>query len=238
MELLDIYDDYGNITGEYVERGPKTKELGPNKHIAICVIFIENSKHQFLIQKTSEEKDSVFASTGGHVDKGEEPSKSIIREVKEELGIDILCVHSDADNTTIEDVVQNKINPAQKALEREEDNMVCKVIVPAIPIQMMESWMLADKDLLKAEIGTNMTDVELGLHRAPESIADPKFVIEEAIRISRRDIVKRRRKGLKIGDIYLSMGQKVSIDKLQLLPSYQNFQEGVRQAYRKLHFLQ
>ncbi len=156
----------------------------------------------------------------------------------EELGIDILCVHSDADNTTIEDVVQNKINPAQKALEREEDNMVCKVIVPAIPIQMMESWMLADKDLLKAEIGTNMTDVELGLHRAPESIADPKFVIEEAIRISRRDIVKRRRKGLKIGDIYLSMGQKVSIDKLQLLPSYQNFQEGVRQAYRKLHFLQ
>lgn len=89
MELLDVYDDYGNITGEYVERGIKTKELGPNKHIAICVIFIENSKHQFLIQKTSKEKDSVFASTGGHVDKGETPSNSIIREVKEELGIDI-----------------------------------------------------------------------------------------------------------------------------------------------------
>ena len=89
MELLDVYDDNGNITGEYVERGPKTKELEPHKHIAICVIFIENSKHQFLIQKTSEEKDSVFASTGGHVDKGETPSNSIIREVKEELGIDI-----------------------------------------------------------------------------------------------------------------------------------------------------
>ncbi len=89
MELLDVYDDNGNITGEYVERGPKTKELEPHKHIAICVIFIENSKHHFLIQKTSEEKDSVFASTGGHVDKGETPANSILREVKEELGIDI-----------------------------------------------------------------------------------------------------------------------------------------------------
>lgn len=156
----------------------------------------------------------------------------------EELGITILCIHSDADNTTIDNVMQNKITPAQQALDAESDENVCKVIVPAIPIQMMESWMLADKDLLKSEIGTNMTYQELGIDRDPESIANPKFAIEEAIRISRKDMVKRRRKALKIGDIYYSIGQKVAIDKLQILPSYRHFQEEVRNAYRKLHLLQ
>ena len=163
--------------------------------------------------------------------------KKASKQGVEELGITILCVHSDADNTTIENVVQNKITPAQQALDTEGDE-ICKVMASAIPIQMMESWMLADRDLLKAEIGTNLTDSELGIHRAPESIADPKSTIEEAIRIARREIVKHRRKDLKIGDIYLPIGQKVSIDKLQLLPSYQHFQEEVRNAYRKLHLLQ
>lgn len=156
----------------------------------------------------------------------------------DELGITILCIHSDADNTTIENVMQNKITPAQQALDTESDEYVCKLLVPAIPIQMMESWMLADKDLLKNEIGTNMTDQELGIDRAPESIANPKFTIEEAIRISRRDIVKRRRKDLTLSDIYFSIGQKISIEKLLILPSYRQFQEEVRNAYRKLHLLQ
>ena len=155
----------------------------------------------------------------------------------EELGIAILCIHSDADNTTIESVMQNKIVPAQQALDVENED-VCKVIVPVIPIQMMESWMLADKDLLKLEIGTNMTDQELGIDKAPESIANPKYTIEEAIRLSRQRMVKRRRKDLKIGDIYYSIGQKVSIEKLLMLPSYRHFQEDVRNAYRKLHLLQ
>lgn len=155
----------------------------------------------------------------------------------EELGITILCIHSDADNTTIESVIQNKITPAQQALDAESDENVCKVIVPAIPIQMMESWMLADKNLLKEEIGTTMTDQELGIDRFPESIANPKFTIEEAIRLSRQGMVKRKRKDLKIGDIYYSIGQKVSIEKLLILPSYRHFQEEVRNAYRKLHLL-
>ena len=156
----------------------------------------------------------------------------------EELGITILCVHSDADNTTIENVLQKKIQPAQQALDLESDDCVCKIIVPVVPIQMMESWMLADKNLLKAELGTNISDHELGIDRDPESIADPKFLIEEAIRISRRDVVKRKRRDLRINDIYFSMGQKVSIEKLQVLPSYRHFQEEVRNAYRKLNLLQ
>lgn len=155
----------------------------------------------------------------------------------EQMGISILCVHTDADNTTITDVIQNKIIPARQALYQQESSNICKSLVATIPIQMMESWMLADKDLLKSEIGTTLSDQSLGINRTPESIADPKFVIEEAIRISRRDVVKRRRKDLTISDIYLPLGQKISVKKLQSLPSYQHFQEEVRNAYRMLHLL-
>ena len=89
MEKLDIYNDKGCLTGKTIIRGDKSVKLDSNDHIALAVIFIENSKHEFLMQKTSKEKDSVFATTGGHVISGETPYQAIIREVKEELGIDI-----------------------------------------------------------------------------------------------------------------------------------------------------
>ena len=44
-----------------------------------------------------------------------------------------------------------------------------KTSVIIVPIQMTESWMLAEKELLKKEIGTDKTDIELGIHRDPES---------------------------------------------------------------------
>ncbi len=89
MELLDVYDSYGNKTGRIVERGKKDEKFNDNEHIAVAIIYIENDQGDFLIQKTSKEKGESFSSTGGHVNHGEDPLSSIIREVKEELGVDI-----------------------------------------------------------------------------------------------------------------------------------------------------
>ena len=97
MELLDIFDDFGNKTGKTIVRGDKNIKLNKNEHIAVANIFIENEKGEFLIQKTSKEKGGLFSTTGGHVDSGETPLESIKREVKEELGINI-------DNEKIEDL--------------------------------------------------------------------------------------------------------------------------------------
>ena len=83
MEILDIYDDLGNITGKTIIRGDKSVKLEPNEHIALATIYIENSNGEFLIQKTSKEKGNVFSTTGGHVDSGETPLEAIKREVKE-----------------------------------------------------------------------------------------------------------------------------------------------------------
>ena len=89
MELLDVYDGNGKKTGKVIVRGDKTVSLRENEHIAVGIIFIQNGKGEFLIQKTSKEKGGEYTSTGGHVNSGESPLESIKREVKEELGINV-----------------------------------------------------------------------------------------------------------------------------------------------------
>lgn len=88
MEILDIYNEKGELTGKTIERGDKNN-LEEGEHFAVALIFIENSKGEFLIQKTSKEKGSKYATTGGHVNHGETPKECILREVKEELNISL-----------------------------------------------------------------------------------------------------------------------------------------------------
>ncbi len=89
MELLDVFDDNGVRTGKVVVRGDKSVVLGEHEHIAVGVIFIENSNGEFLMQKTSIEKGGEYSSTGGHIVSGEDAIVSIRREVLEEIGIDV-----------------------------------------------------------------------------------------------------------------------------------------------------
>ena len=83
-EYLDVYDDNGKVTGKVIIRGDKNAKLQKNEHISVAVIFIQNDKNEFLIQKTSKEKGGYFSSTGGHVNMSETPLEAIKREVKEE----------------------------------------------------------------------------------------------------------------------------------------------------------
>ena len=152
-----------------------------------------------------------------------------------EYGIMVLCVHTDADGPSETKAFEFKIVPAQDALS--EKATLCQILVALIPVQMIEAWMLADKELFKHEIGTSLRDIDLNIHRDPEQIADPKFTIQEAIRIAREGMTKRRRHELNISDLYSTLGQKIAIEKLNALRSFQNFKESVREAYRKLNYL-
>lgn len=89
-ELLDLYDENRNLTGEVVKRSKDIKpEVPDGRFINIVIIFMENSRGEFLIQHTSVEKGGVYATTGGHVKSGFTSREGIITEVSEELGIDI-----------------------------------------------------------------------------------------------------------------------------------------------------
>ena len=91
MEYWEVLYDNGNPTGEIMERHDKKVFEKGFYHLGADV-WIINSKNKILIQKRSPLKrldPNVWAMTGGSVILGENSLKTIIREAKEELYIDI-----------------------------------------------------------------------------------------------------------------------------------------------------
>lgn len=88
MEYLQLFDDNKIMLEEKIARSEK-KNVQTGRYFMIVLVFIENDEHKFLIQKTSSEKDSEYATTGGHVTYGDTSMKTVIKEVKEELDVDI-----------------------------------------------------------------------------------------------------------------------------------------------------
>ena len=89
MEYLDLYDKNGNTTGDVILRTHDKANVPEGKYIKLVLVFIKNSDNKFLIQLTSKEKGSVYATTGGHVKAGQSSIEAIHAEVSEELGLDI-----------------------------------------------------------------------------------------------------------------------------------------------------
>jgi len=161
--------------------------------------------------------------------------KTYAREA-EKRGVMVLCVHTDADDATDAKTFNSKIIPAFTAVLNTNDDL-CKNLVAIVPIQMTEAWMLSDKNLIKFEIGTDKSDVELGIDKFPEVYSNPKQILEDAIRIARQDLTKRRRRELTIAELYSPIGHKLALNSLENLPSYQKFKEAVRWAFRILNYL-
>jgi len=147
-------------------------------------------------------------------------------------GISLLCVQTDADNRTLESTYKTKINRVIESLTVVDD-ILCKTIAPLVPIQETEAWMLSDKELLKIQIGTTKSDDELKINKHPESVANPKELIEEAIRIARSGLTKKRKHDLKIDELYTLIGQTLDISKLDSLYSFQDFKQNITNASKK-----
>ena len=91
MEVFDIVDEYGKPTGETIERGLAHKEGVRHRTAHIWIAREVNGKWQVLLQKRAQTKDSFpgryDTSSAGHIQAGDEPLESAIRELQEELGI-------------------------------------------------------------------------------------------------------------------------------------------------------
>ena len=86
MEYLNVYDSNKNKLDKKIGSGDK---LSNDEHVLVAVIFIKNKDNKYLIKKPSLEKGGLYSTTEGHVLYNEDSKTSIIREAKEELGIDI-----------------------------------------------------------------------------------------------------------------------------------------------------
>ena len=89
MELLDIVDENNQVTGKTEERKVIHDKCLWHRHVS-C--WIMNEKGELLFQKRAETKKrnpNKWGKTGGHVDAGEDVETAMLREIKEEIGIDI-----------------------------------------------------------------------------------------------------------------------------------------------------
>lgn len=91
MELFDIVDEQGKPTGEIVERSEAHRQGLCHRTAHIWVVREKDGVTEVLLQKRAMNKDSFpgrfDTSSAGHIQAGDEPLESAIRELGEELGI-------------------------------------------------------------------------------------------------------------------------------------------------------
>ena len=86
MEQRDLYDKDRKLTGKTIYKGEPVPD---GSYIVVVLVYIQNSEGKFLIQKRSERKNGLYATTGGHPKSGESSLEGIVTEIKEEIGLDI-----------------------------------------------------------------------------------------------------------------------------------------------------
>lgn len=89
MELLDVLDENGQLTGQKEGRSIIHEKGLWHIHVGA---WIMNEKGELLFQKRSPNKKvnpNKWTRTGGHVDSGESPLIGVQREVQEEIGVKI-----------------------------------------------------------------------------------------------------------------------------------------------------
>ncbi len=89
MEEFDLYDKHGNRLNKTMHRGGSNQ---PGEYHLVSHIWFRNSQNQYLVQQRNKIDDEVpyqWACTGGAILKGETSKQGTLREIKEELGIDL-----------------------------------------------------------------------------------------------------------------------------------------------------
>ena len=111
-ELWDIYDKNKQKTGRTAERGVYQFKEG-EYHIVVTGIIL-NSKNEILISKRAEFKKfgGMWECNGGSILAGETSLQGIIRELKEELGIQF----AEKEAVFLKEIRRDKLPPDFKDL--------------------------------------------------------------------------------------------------------------------------
>jgi isopentenyl-diphosphate delta-isomerase type 1 len=115
-EIFDILTENGEFTGRTATRNRAHEEGLWHR---ATVIFVINSKNQILLQQRSSKKkmwpDMWDVTAGGHLDTGEFSFEAVIRETKEEIGLDVsakdlLFIGSARSSQVMGDITNNHFN--------------------------------------------------------------------------------------------------------------------------------
>ena len=108
MELIDLVDENNQLIGN-----KEDKEIAHEKGLwhRECAAWIYQENGDILIQKraaTKKQSPNKWGLCAGHIQAGEEPIKGMLREIKEELGIEVL--EEELEFARVEEVKQKHPN--------------------------------------------------------------------------------------------------------------------------------
>ena len=107
MEIWDLYDRERRVIGEHI-RG---NEMPENGYHLVVHIWIRNREGKYLMTQRSENKKTCplkWECVGGSVLRGETSLHAALREVKEEVGIDLAPESGGLVQTRIRDTVDGR----------------------------------------------------------------------------------------------------------------------------------
>lgn len=205
---------------------------------------VRNAVEDILVEEAARQVDveGVLVLETSKIDRSFSEYVQAAVEDAYDTGAAILLIHSDADRDSYSERYDHKFRPAFQNLsaqDSEASNYFQDKVVPVIPVRMIEAWMLADMDLFRQKIGTNLPVTDLGLDGNPESMADPKDRINQAfLRVNSASSRNRRLCVNDISQLYEPLGNAIPTSSLMRLDSYQKFRDELRKALRALGYIQ
>ncbi len=160
--------------------------------------------------------------------------ENILQAARQAFRYQALIVHSDADNPFYEGAMKHRILPGLD-LVKQSKSLVCGQLLPIIPIQAVEAWMLADFETLSAELRTDLKAHELGIPektRQIEKISKPKLRLNNAIAIVNKQLRPNQR--IDVSSLYEPLGRKIRLERLQSLSAYQHFESDLTKVFAAL----
>lgn len=167
-----------------------------------------------------------------------EQREAILAAARKARDYHALIIHADADDPQPYKARSERYDPGYTLVQQTQED-ICKDLLPIIPVQAIEAWMMADYELLLTEIGTDLSPVDLHIPVSAshvETLTKPKMKLKQAVQIAYASR-SRRRRDTDIDFLYEPVGERINLERLKLVPSYNRFVSDLTATLRQLDFI-
>jgi len=168
-ELWDIYDKERNITGRFAERGVSKLKEGEYHLVAVATII--NSKNEILITQRAPTKKTEplkWELTGGSIIAGEDSLQGILREIREEIGLNFKAEDAMLLRTIIKHGTLASIKDIwlfKKDVKIEDIKFADGEVIDAKWVTIDEFLKMKEKNKMVSTINFGMEEYELALKK-------------------------------------------------------------------------
>ena len=164
MELWDVYDINRNKTGKVIDRHSNDRLSAGEYHLVTEAIII-NSRNEILLTKRASTKQKyplMWECTCGSCIKGENTLQAILRELKEELGLNFKKNEANFYKTLRDDNAKDfkDIYIFKKDIEYKDISFTDKEVIDCRWVTIEEFEKMKSENIIVSTIDFNKEDYE------------------------------------------------------------------------------